>query len=35
VIDVAMLNNPTPAAGHWNILDIYSPDKNITHVATD
>ncbi len=33
VIDVPMLNNPTPTTGHWNILDIYSPDKNVNHVA--
>lgn len=35
VIDVAMINNPTPTSGHWNILDIYSPDKSVGHVATD
>jgi len=35
VIDVAMVNNPTPTSGHWNILDIYSPDKDVSHVATD
>lgn len=35
VIDVPMKNNPTPTTGHWNILDIYSPGRNITHVATD
>ncbi|WP_316979821.1 thiamine pyrophosphate-binding protein [Shumkonia mesophila] len=35
VIDVAMINNPTPTSGHWNILDIYSPDKSVSHVATD
>ena len=35
VIDVAMRNNPTPTAGHWNILDIYSPGKKVSHVATD
>lgn len=34
VIDVPMINNPTPTTGHWNILDIYSPDKEISHVAT-
>ncbi len=33
VIDVPMINNPTPTTGHWNILDIYSPDKNVNHVA--
>ena len=25
VIDVAMMNEPVPTAGHWNIMDIYSP----------
>lgn len=35
VIDVAMVNTPTPTSGHWNILDIYSPDGNAGHVATD
>lgn len=35
VIDVAMINNPTPTSGHWNILDIYSPGKDISHVATN
>ncbi len=35
VIDVAMINNPTPTSGHWNILDIYSPGKHVSHVATD
>jgi acetolactate synthase-1/2/3 large subunit len=36
VIDVAMLNEPVPTAGHWNINDIYSPggrDKH--HVAVN
>jgi acetolactate synthase-1/2/3 large subunit len=35
VIDVAMINNPVPTAGHWNILDIYSPEKKVSHVSTD
>jgi acetolactate synthase-1/2/3 large subunit len=35
VIDVAMTNTPTPTSGHWNILDIYSPNKDVSHVATD
>ena len=30
-----MKNNPTPTAGHWNILDIYSPDRKVGHVSTD
>jgi acetolactate synthase-1/2/3 large subunit len=34
VIDVPMINNPTPTAGHWNIMDIYSPDKKVHHVTT-
>lgn len=35
VIDVMMKNNPTPTTGYWNILDIYSPNKKVSHVATD
>jgi acetolactate synthase-1/2/3 large subunit len=35
LLDVAMKNNPTPTAGHWNILDIYSPGKKVGHVSTD
>ncbi len=35
VIDVSMKNNPTPTTGHWNILDIYSPGQDISHVSTD
>lgn len=34
VIDAAMVNNPTPTTGHWNILDIYSPKGKVSHVAT-
>ncbi|MFO7263162.1 MAG: thiamine pyrophosphate-binding protein [Bacillota bacterium] len=34
VIDVAMLNNPVPTAGHWNIMDIYSPGQKVHHVST-
>jgi len=33
VIDVAMMNEPVPTAGHWNINEIYSPDKEVSHVA--
>jgi acetolactate synthase-1/2/3 large subunit len=33
VIDVAMLNVPTPTAGHWNIMDIYSPHEKKSHVT--
>ena len=35
VIDVAMQNEPVPTAGHWNINDIYSPDRDVSHVATE
>ena len=35
LLDVAMKNNPTPTTGHWNILDIYSPDEYVSHVSTD
>lgn len=34
VLDVIMENAPVPTAGHWNIMDIYSPNQKITHVAT-
>ena len=34
VIDVQMVNVPTPTTGHWNIMDIYSPGKAVHHVAT-
>jgi len=34
VIDVVMQNEPVPTAGHWNIMDIYSPGKRVHHVAT-
>lgn len=34
VLDVPMINNPTPTTGHWNILDIYSPGKDVNHVST-
>ena len=35
VLDVHMKNIPTPTAGHWNIMDIYSPGKKVHHVTTD
>jgi acetolactate synthase-1/2/3 large subunit len=35
VIDVAMVNNPTPTSGHWDILNVYSPDRHVSHVSTD
>jgi acetolactate synthase-1/2/3 large subunit len=34
VLDVYMKNEPVPTAGHWNIMDIYSPDKKVHHVST-
>jgi len=34
VIDVSMVNVPTPTTGHWNIMDIYSPGEKLEHVAT-
>ena len=34
VIDVFMKNEPVPTAGHWNIMDIYSPGKKVHHVST-
>jgi acetolactate synthase-1/2/3 large subunit len=34
VLDVIMENAPVPTAGHWNIMDIYSPGKKITHAKT-
>jgi len=30
VLDVYMKNEPVPTAGHWNIMDIYSPGKQVT-----
>ena len=27
VLDVIMENAPVPTAGHWNIMDIYSPGQ--------
>jgi len=24
-----------PTAGHWNINDIYSPGKKVSHASTD
>lgn len=35
VLDVPMINNPVPTSGHWNILDIYSPGKKVSHVSTE
>jgi len=33
VIDVAMQNEPVPTGGHWNINDIYSPGREVSHLA--
>jgi len=33
VIDVVMQNEPVPTAGHWNIMDIYSPGKKVHHAS--
>ena len=35
VLDVYMKNEPVPTAGHWNIMDIYSPGQRVHHVSTD
>lgn len=35
VLDVPMFNLPVPTAGHWNIMDIYSPHKKVHHVSTE
>jgi acetolactate synthase-1/2/3 large subunit len=35
VIDVAMMNEPVPTGGHWNINDIYSPGREASHVGID
>jgi acetolactate synthase-1/2/3 large subunit len=29
-----MENAPVPTAGHWNIMDIYSPGRKVHHVST-
>ena len=34
VIDFEMQNVPTPTAGHWNIMDIYSPGKKVHHASS-
>ncbi|WP_431803521.1 thiamine pyrophosphate-binding protein [Halobacillus andaensis] len=35
VIDAPMINNPVPTDGHWNIMDIYSPDKKVHHASVN
>ncbi|GFE80396.1 acetolactate synthase, large subunit, biosynthetic type [Steroidobacter agaridevorans] len=34
LLDVIMENAPVPTAGHWNIMDIYSPGRKVSHVST-
>jgi len=34
LLDVIMENAPVPTAGHWNIMDIYSPGEKRSHVTT-
>jgi acetolactate synthase I/II/III large subunit len=34
LLDVIMENAPVPTAGHWNIMDIYSPGQKRSHVTT-
>jgi len=34
VIDAYMQNEPVPTAGHWNIMDIYSPGRKVHHAST-
>jgi acetolactate synthase-1/2/3 large subunit len=33
LLDVIMENAPVPTAGHWNIMDIYSPGQKRSHVT--
>jgi acetolactate synthase-1/2/3 large subunit len=35
VLDVRMVNIPTPTEGHWDIMNVFSPGKKIHHVGTD
>ncbi|MYH57549.1 MAG: hypothetical protein F4145_06020 [Boseongicola sp. SB0675_bin_26] len=34
VLDVPVISDATPTTGHWNILDIHSPGKDLSHVST-
>lgn len=34
VLDVRMVNIPTPTEGHWDIMTVFSPGKKIHHVST-
>jgi acetolactate synthase-1/2/3 large subunit len=35
LIDVAMQNEPVPTGGHWNINDIYTPGRAVSHLAVE
>lgn len=35
VLDVRMVNIPTPTEGHWDIMTVFSPGKKIHHVSTN
>ena len=35
VLDVRMVNIPTPTEGHWDIMSVFSPGKTIHHVSTN
>jgi acetolactate synthase-1/2/3 large subunit len=35
VLDVRMVNIPTPTEGHWDIMNVFSPGKKIHHVGTN
>lgn len=34
VLDVRMVNIPTPTEGHWDIMNVFSHGKKIHHVST-
>jgi acetolactate synthase-1/2/3 large subunit len=34
VLDVRMVNIPTPTEGHWDIMNVFSPGKKVHHVST-
>ena len=34
LLDVRMVNIPTPTEGHWDIMSVFSPGKTIHHVST-
>ena len=35
VLDVRMVNIPTPTEGHWDIMSVFSPGKRVHHVSTN